>query len=279
MITQFSLINEYGQSYTLNSLDTGYLMSPKGMGYELSYGYTRIGQSWVRNYLYDKQQKLSAEIVYATSDPYMAQTDLLKFIRTSKKLALVRTTSAGTYHKDVDIVEYDISMVDNRALKCPVTLMPKSLWYSVDAAVYLVVSSSGSGMKYAYRFPARFKGSVNGRVRIDNDGSVPASFTVSFTGAIVNPVLTLVQDEAEVARCEITGEAAAGESIEYSTMDGELYCYKKTAQGIESLTGGLDITNDNFFKLPVGISELCVTADADITSPVLVNVRKLYRAV
>lgn len=279
MITQFSLINEYGQNYTLNSLDTGYFMSPKGMGYEMSYGYLRIGDSWVRNYLYDKQVKLEGEITFATSEPYSEQMKLLKFIRTSTKLSLKRTTSAGTYYKDVDIVEYDISMIQDRALKCPITLMPKSLWYATSSTTYSITSKGDSGMKYSYKFPVKFNGTAAGTLDITNDGSVPAPFTVSFTGPIVNPVLMLIQNDTEIARCEITGEAAEGESIEYSTMDGELYCYKKTAQGIENLTGGLDITNDNFFKLPVGISELCVTADANITRPVLVNVRKLYRAV
>lgn len=279
MITQFSLINEYGQSYTLNSLDTGYFMSPKGMGYEMSYGYLRIGSSWVRNYLYDKQLKMEGEITFATSDPYSEQTKLLKFIRTSAKLSLKRTTSAGTYYKDVDLVEYDISMIEDRALKCPVTLMPRTLWYATASATYSVSTGGGDGMKYPYRFPVKFKGTAAGELNITNDGSVSAPFTVSFTGPIVNPVLVLMQDGTEIARCAITGEAAEGESIEFSTVDGELYCYQKTAAGNVSLTSDFDIENDNFFKIPVGAYTIKITADAEITKTVTFNVRRLYKAV
>lgn len=280
MITEFTLVNEYGQSYALNDLTTGFFTAPSGMGFESNVNYTQIGHAWVRNYSNDKQKTLSGNIVFATADPYKEQTALLKFIRTSKRLRLCRKTSAGEYYKDVDITKYDISRVQNRALTCPVSLASKSLWYSDSVTTYQITAQAdGSYMKYAYKFPTKLSGAVNGRVAISNDGSVEAPMQVSFKGPIVNPTLVLMQEGAELSKVDIIGEAEAGESIEYSTVDGDLYCYHKTAATQTSLVSNFDLENDNFFKIPIGSSEIIVSADADITAPVVISVRKLYRAV
>lgn len=281
MITEFALVNEYEQSYTLNDLRTGYFVAPSGMGYEIDSDYTQIGQAWVLNYHNDKQKTISGNIVFASSDPYREQTALLKFIRTSKRLKLRRKTSAGEYYKDVDIIKYDISRIQGRALKCPVSLASRSLWYANVKTTYQIIATSDKDyMKYPYKFPVRFSGSINGKIDISNDGSVPAPMQVSFAGPIVNPSLVLRQEGEEIARVDITGEAETGESIEYSSIDGDLYCYRLTASGEQqNLTREFNLENDNFFKIPIGASELEVSADADIVSPITFNVRRLYRAV
>ena len=43
MTRQFTLINEYGQSYPLNNVRTGFLMNPTGLGYAISRNYTLFG--------------------------------------------------------------------------------------------------------------------------------------------------------------------------------------------------------------------------------------------
>lgn len=279
MITRFALINEYRQSYELNNLSTGLFSNPKGMGYELDCDYTLVGNAWVRNYKSDKQASISGTIVYATPEPYKAQISLLNFIRKSKELKLSRTTAAGTYYKDVDITKYGIARVKNRALSCDVTMEPKSLWYAEDSTNYTISTLDSNAMRYPYIFPSTFKGSVDGSIDVYNDGSVEAPFTVSFIGPIVNPSLVLTQNEEEVARIDIIGEADTGETIEYSTVDGDLYCYRKKATENVNLVGDLNIANDNFFKIPIGSSQIKLSADADITQPVIFTVRKLYRAV
>lgn len=280
MITIFSLLNEYGQSYTLNDLRSGYLTAPEGMGYEISNSYVKIGNTWVPSYSIDKQKSMSATIVFATGDPYTEQTALLKFIRTSKKLRLCRKTSAGEYYKDVDLTKYDISRIKGNSLSCPISLMSKSLWYANSKATYQITARTDEAyMKYSYKFPTKFSGSVEDKISVINDGSVDAPMQVSFVGPIVNPSLTLLLEGEEVARINIVGEAAVGESIEYSTVDGDLYCYTKKANENVNLANSLSLENDNFFKIPVGTYDIKVSADAEIVNPVIFNIRKLYRAV
>ena len=95
---------------------------------------------------------------------------------------------------------------------------------------------------------------------------------------MVNPVLQLFEDGVETAKCKITGEALTGETINYSSRDGDLYVYHEAAGVKTNLVSGLNINNHNFFKIPIGTSELRLSADAQITEPIVISVYKLYRA-
>ncbi len=279
MITKFTLINEYGQSYAFESKERGLFSKPTGMGFEMSASYTLLGNTWVQDYLTDKQTSITGTILFASEDPYKSQTTCLKFLRASKKLKLSRTTSIGTYYKDVDLTKYSFSKIDNRVLECSVVLQSRSLWYANATLTYSFSTAEDTVLKYPFKFPASFRSKSKGVIDVSNDGSVEAPFTVSFHGAVTNPSLVLTQDEEEKARIDIIGDAAEGETIELSTVDGDLYCYVKKASGNVSLVANLDIENNNFFKIPIGSSRILLTAESDITNQVIFTMKKLYRAV
>lgn len=279
MITKFTLLNEYGQSHVFESKESGLFSKPTGMGFEMTVSYTLLGNAWVQDYMTDKQTSITGTILFASKDPYKSQSTLLKFLRTSKKLKLSRTTSVGTYYKDVDLTKYSFSKIDNRVLECAVTLQPRSLWYANATSAYSFSTSEDTVLKYPFKFPSSFGGKSKGVIDVSNDGSVEAPFTVSFYGAVTNPSLVLTQDEVETARIDIIGDAADGESIELSTVDGDLYCYVKKSSGNVSLVANLDIENNNFFKIPIGSSQISLSAESDITNPVIFTIKKLYRAV
>lgn len=280
MIRQFSLQNEYAQTYSLSLPGNAFLYEPKGLGYELNASYRLIGNSWVPDYKKDKQVPISAAVVFTPNNPYDTEADFLKFVRTSKKLVLVYTTTAGTYMKDVDLVTYEkTEITEGNVLQCPVTLMPKSLWYSNNRQVFSIsLDLAQDALVYPYRWPARFQATVNGTIALTNDGSVEAPFTCVWHGPVVNPVLQLFEDGVETAKCKITGEALTGETINYSSRDGDLYVYHEAAGVKTNLVSGLNINNHNFFKIPIGTSELRLSADAQITEPIVISVYKLYRA-
>ena len=280
MIRQFKLQNEYAQTYSLSLPGNTFLYEPQGLGYELNTSYRLIGNSWVADYKKDKQVPITGSVIFTPDDPYNAEANFLRFIRTSKKLVLVYTTTAGTYMKDVDLISYEkTEITEGNVLQCPITLMPKSLWYSNNRQAFSInLDLSDDALVYPYRWPARFQATVNGTIAITNDGSVEAPFTVVWNGPIVNPVLQLLENGVETARCEITGEANSSETINYSSRDGDLYIYHEAAGVKTNLISGLDINNNNFFKIPIGLSELRFSASAQITQPIVVTIYKLYRA-
>ena len=277
---RFALRNEYNQDYELTSSKTSYMPSPEGLGYGMDGEYTRIGFGWVSDSLSDAQASISGDVYFQGSDVFKCFADFSKFIRKASRLKFVYQNTQGEYIKDVDVTEVNnAGMVGAHTLKCTLSMAAKSLWYLNNTTNYTISSVASDAMRYPYKFPSTFRGAINGEIDISNDGSVEAPFTVSFIGPIVNPTLTLYQDEEEYAKIVITGEAAEGESIELSTVDGDLYCYVKTDAGNTNLTDKLDIENENFFKIPIGASRMKLSSDGDITKPVIFTVRKLYRAV
>lgn len=280
MIRQFSLQNEYAQEYPLSLPGNAFLDNPTGLGYSLDVSYRLIGNSWVRNYVRDKQTAIKGEVVFLPGTPYNTEADFLRFVRASKRLAIVYTTTAGTWMKDVDLTAYEKGEIsEGGVLKCKVTLTPRSLWYSRNRQSYSInVNAPADAMTFDFSWPATFQAIVDGTIELTNDGSVPAPITVTWHGPIVNPVLQLIVDGEETARCKITGEATSGQTINYSSRDGDLYIYKDAAGVQTNLINSLDINNNNFFKIPVGNSELRFSADAQITEPIAISVYKLYRA-
>lgn len=277
---RFALRNEYNQDFELNASKSCYMPGPEGLGYGMDSEYTRIGYGWVTDRLDDEQPEMSGDVYFQSEDCFKDFSSFTKFIRTASKLKFVYQNSIGEFLRDVDVksVEHN-GMAGFRTLKCKLTMAARSLWYSNNVTNYTISSVGSDAMRYPYKFPSIFRGAVNGEIDVTNDGSVEAPFTVSFMGPIVNPSLILMQDEVELSRIEITGEAEAGESIELSTVDGDLYCYRQKADEQINLAPDLNISNDNFFKLPIGSSKLKLSAAADITQPVKITVRKLYRAV
>ena len=71
-----------------------------------------------------------------------------------------------------------------------------------------------------------------------------------------------------------------GEKILYSSVDGNLYCYRVDEEGAEeNFSDSLDINNTNFFKLPVGDSQIEFTSDTGASNRTVMTIYRFYRAV
>lgn len=275
-----TLINEYGVSYALSALPTGFIRESEGFGYNIDAKYIRIGDSFVNTFFETKQQKITGTIEFGGASPYEAFADFAKFIRTSHELTLCYATPAGTYYREVDVTELEKAEKTGATLPIEITMACKSLWFAGSETRFEVQTDVSDAMQYEYAYPYRYVNFTAGKITLTNDGSVPAPLTVRFEGPITNPSLTLVgQDSAEISRVDITGEAHVGGVIEYSSVDGSLLCQLDESGTQTNLAGALDISNENFFKVPVGTYVLEISADSAITAGVTVTMLKLYKAV
>lgn len=298
---EFALGNEYGQRFYLNTLSPwdkkasssrqeGFLHDPEGLGFEMEYSYSRVGNSWVVNYLRDSQKELSGTLIIGTDDPYISLQAFLKFIRTSKDLRFIYKTTAGEYYKRCDITSFEKSQINTQhVLTCAVTFMPKGLWCSDNIVRYaLEPYSSDIGKKYKENgtsYSYSIDGSSytydvypEGTIDITNDGTIDADMEIQFDGIIVNPSIELYEAGVLSSKTRILGAADVGESIKYSSKDGNLYCYLDGEEEI-NLTPDLSIEDNNFFKIPVGYSSLKLSSDNGINKPVTITIHKYYRQV
>lgn len=281
MIRKFGLLNEYGQSYSLNDIRRGFLSGPSGLGYELGRSYELFGSEWVRGEEEISQTALTGTVVFGPGAPYLRAKEFTEYILSSKKLTLTYETDAGLFYKDVDLNKYQKTEIGkDKTLQCKVEMLPLTLWYKPDNLTLRLEADSGEGLRFPFSLPNRFMNFTNGRVSLTNDGHVPAPFKVTVNGPISNPAIVLLLEGAEAARMEAVTEIESGGSLEYSSKDGDIYLYKLSAAGERTDLGeSLDISNSNFFKIPVGSAQLKVEADSSITRPVVFTVYKQYLAV
>lgn len=274
----FALINELGQEYQLNKVATGFFRNPDGLGWSGSASYQRIGTRFERGEILTNQAKITGEIVFGTKSPYEAQAEFLRFIRSSKELLFKKTTPAGTFLRDVDLIDYGLTEIgEGNFLYCPITLVAKSNYYNVTIPTIVISGAEVTDQAvWPIELPATFQELTEGTASVNNDGSEDAALEITINGPAVNPSIVLTRDGEELARIDIPITVDLGERIEYSSRDGKLKCDNVSGGTRTNLTPLLSIENENFFKAPVGESLVTVTSDAELTSAVTLKVYKEY---
>lgn len=280
MIRQFYLENEYGIRWSLNHPSSGLLISPEGLGYSMNASYASIGHSFLRNYFKEQQQEISGIVVFGEKEPYVACREFITYVNAATALKLIYLTDAGEYYRDVDLVEFGkTEMTEARVLECGVQFMCRGLFYSNQIDRFVVSRSEGE-LRWNFTWPARFNDYTLRKVRINNAGHVPAALELELSGYCENPSVTLSQNGAELYRVRFPTILQQGERILYSSVDGNLYCFREDENGERvNFTDQLDINNTNFFKLPVGDSQLDFTSDTGATNRTVLTVYRFYRAV
>ena len=268
MIRQFTLINEYGQTYPLNNVRTGFLMNPNGLGYAINRNYTLFGSEWIQSANEIKQTAITGTIYFGSESPYERAHEFTEFVMTSSELTLSYQTDVGTYYKDVDVSKFGKTEIGaSGCLECDIELQPKTLWYLPNNLKIVMESTEDTGLRFTFSLPNSWQNYSSGVATVNNDGHVPAPFKCSIAGPIANPCITLLQNGEEIATLAVVETLLAGETLEYSSKDGDVYLYVDNGNGTQTdLAPSLDIENDNIFKIPVGSYQLKVTADSTLTS-------------
>lgn len=280
MIRQFYLENEYGLRRGLNSPASGLLTKPSGLGYSMDISYSAIGHSFIQNFLKEKQQSIQGTLIFGTGLPYKAYSKFIAYVNGAENLKLIYKTDAGEYYRDVDLVEVGKSeKTEAKVLECPVKFNCKSLFYSNQIDRFVVNRSQGE-LRWDFTWPARFNDYGFRRAMIQNTGHVPAGFELEIFGYCENPSVIVTQNRKELSRVQFPTILQVGEKISYSSVDGNLYCYRVDEKGVETnFSDSLDINNANFFKLPVGDSQIEFTSDTGVSNRTVMTIYRFYRAV
>lgn len=280
MIRFFALVNEYGGQYELNSPDTGIFTEPQGLGYELNVSYANIGSGFIKNFMKEKQQTITGTLVLDGAAAYTKYQALADFINHSQSIKLLYSTAAGDYYRDVDIVSLGKSEVSQkRVLECPIKFVCRSLFYSNHVNRFKIERVEGE-VRWDFRWDVRFNDYGSRTLSIDNNGHVPAPFELELYGYCENPKVIVSQNKKEIASCTFPTTLQTDEKIIYSSLDGNLYCYRVDKNGNQvNFTDKLDIHNTNFFKLPVGDCVIDFTSDTGAANKTILTVYKFFRTV
>lgn len=278
----FSLVNEYGQEYSLDDAKKSCLLTePKGLGYGFSVNYIDIGDAFIRTKMKAKQGIISGTLIFGGGSPYELYEKFSEFVRNSGSMQLAYRIPGkiSQYMRKVDLIDVEKTEIEGGVLKCQVKFCCKSLFYSNTRNNFKVSRVKGE-LRYTWTWPARYNDYSERLVNLSNNGDVEAPFTLEMEGYCENPTITLSKDGEEVAKIKFPLILQPGEKILYSTLDDDMYAYKVDSAGNKTnIIQMLDIRYENFFKIPTGDYGMSFTSDTGAAYTTYLVMYKFYRTV
>ena len=163
-------------------------------------------------------------------------------------------------------------------LRVPATFNCKSLWYEAKEVVYTIDSVTNE-LRWDFEWNTVFASYDNRNIIFDNKGHAEAPFKLELNGEVVSPIITILEDDVEVKKLDLTGlTIATGETFIYNTKDTEQEIVKIGSGGTTNLFDFLNPNFINFFRLRKGASKIRLEAENEITSGKL-TIYVQYKAV
>jgi len=285
MVREFKLINEKGQVYSLMDIENYTLLTePDGLGYSYSSSFVKIGETFINNL--KKQNQISISGI-CNFQKYSNYTKLVNFIENSKKLKLYykipfEENSYGEYFKDIELESLGKTEKGlNGILSCPISFSMISLWYEQKEYIY-DMSAGQNEVRWNFFWGNQFINYNSRKLDFNNTGHTEAPIYLEIDGMVHNPEIIITnENEDKLFDLKINIEIAQYEKFIYSSVDGELQISKQNVDGtFQNLFKQeyIDITNNNIFKLPQGISKIIIQSDDEIVSAKL-NIYPYYRSI
>lgn len=267
-VRRFLLENEKGQQFRLDNLDEGcFLTSPSNLGYSYDIDFVQLEYDFIENNRKIQQKNPSGTLYFKSYDRVKEFTD---FIENSKKIKWLYVVpfekEEKTFYRDVTIVRLDKTEKTGKWLACPVEFAAKSLWYERNETIFKIETYEDE-MRYNYIWNSRYIDYNTRAIEFHNKGHIEAPFQVEIDGFVQNPTISIFVDKEEYASIKVPITINEYEKLLYSSKTGEIYIQKQNTDGTrENLwkKDYIDITKQNIFKLPVGVSEIRLTADDDV---------------
>lgn len=275
MVRKFKLINEKGQEYSLMDIEKNCLLTePSGLGYSYSTDYEQLGDEFLANLRKLEQGIISGIANFINYDNFF---DFSNFVETAQKLKFVYEiplkNKSITYYRDVNIKSIGKSEKQtNGIISEAVEFDCLSLWYEQNETIFKIETYEDE-MRYDYKWNSRYIDYNIRAIQFNNKGHIEAPFQVEIDGFVQNPSISIFVDNEEYAKITIPITIDEFEKFLYSSKTGEIYIQKQNKDGSkENLwkKAYIDITKQNIFKLPIGVSEIRLTAEDDVLNAKLI---------
>lgn len=283
-IRNFYFENEKGVRIDCQKIDGNlFFFNAQGLGYEEEIEYEQVGNNFVPNKRKIKQSQIAGDLEFynMTYDEYFS---FMNFILQSKSLKIIyvpKMSDKKEYYRDIDFVYIDKTEEDDyNILPCPIMLNCKSLWYEKNEVVYTIEPQENE-KRWDYRWDSRWIMYSNRSIIYNNQGHVEAPIQVEMSGYLENPTIQVIVDGEIYASITIPIILQEYEKLLYSSKTGEIYIKKQNTDGTtENLFKNdyINITNNNIFKLPLGVSEVRLTAVNEVLNAKL-TIFPQYKAV
>lgn len=267
-VRRFLLENEKGQQFRLDNLNEGcFLTAPSDLGYAYNIDFVQLGYNFIENNRKIEQKKPSGTLYFKSYDKIKEFCDFVEGSQKLKWLYLIPfENEEKIYYRDVSIVKLDKTEKKGKWLACPAVFAGLSLWYEQNEIIFKIETYEEE-MRYNYRWNSRYIGYNTRSIQFDNRGHVEAPFQVEIDGFVQNPTISIVVNNEEYASIKIPITINEYEKLLYSSKANDIYIQKQNIDGTKInlwKNQYINIKNQNIFKLPLGVSEIKLTADDDV---------------
>lgn len=153
-------------------------------------------------------------------------------------------------------------MLPNGVISQAIVFNCLSLWYEENQTVYNATGEDE--MRWDFRWDARYISFDTRSLVYNNQGHIPAPINIEIDGEVTKPKIEIIVDGEVAASIEVPITINQYEKFQYSSETGNLYIRKQNTDGTYTNLFNktyINISNDNIFKLPLGASEIRLTAN------------------
>lgn len=263
---KFYLENELGERKPLNGEDGIFLTDPAGLGVSYGNSYADLGAGFFRRVEEKQPQGVIPCSLTFMRGAYQKYRDFADWALRAKTLYLVYKPLNVAYYRRVELSYLTKTEITSGTwMEIPTAFVCLTPWYTPAPLVLNFEDEGGEVMQYEYTYSDALVYAASGAgayaVEVSAAGHDPAALAIEYKGAITDPVLTLtgLVSETLYGKLAISGEFAAGDTIEVSTEREDSYARKISADGTETdLIDKVDIAADAepFFSVP--LTEPCI---------------------
>ena len=275
---KFYVENEINERFSLWG-NRVYMVEPEGLGIKHDASYIRIGNSFLRNKMHVSQSEISGLIEFVDPGANKRFNEFYNFCAAASELYLVYDPGDGTeYIRDIDIAEVGKTERTGGTLPISINFTCKSLYYLRDNNRFTFEPIENE-KRYDYTYDYTYGDYGTYQATFQNNGHVDAPFECSIYGYCVNPTIKIIKGNETLYEVIFPVIVNEGEFIRYSSRDGMLEATLVSGSVETNLMNILDITKDNFFKFPIGTSNIVFDSESESTNIITVTIYKMYEVV
>ena len=290
-IRQLFLQNAAGDRVGLNGQQGIYASDLSGFGMDLAPNFADLSCGFF-SITHDKVEPQAAlgMTVTFTSNAYQQYLSFANWLAAAGTITLIyNPTGVREYWRDIclsSIQKGELNAVG--WLPVPCTFSCLTPWYlptPTDMALEADTSESIRRYPYSYTSELRYGSDSHAALscKIPGSGHIPGAMRLTYSGAISDPELRLMDDTTGklIGRCKIYADLSETDTLIYCTRYDQSYAKVISATGEErDLLDVLDLTMDPFFHIPVNHPcTFSIESTADLSGIAELQVYHYYRSV
>ncbi|MDO4564845.1 MAG: hypothetical protein Q4C04_04455 [Clostridia bacterium] len=278
---RFWLKNAIGDSIDLMTRKL-FVYKPKGLGPSYESSYERMSEGFFSAKTRRLAQgSIAGELVFTGADPYEQYQELIAWIYASEdiKVGYRPRENGEIYYARIDIERIDKGERNvTGELQCPFAFRLLSLW-ATETPITTAISATTLRLVYPRRYPFVYgnEGSAGETEPFILSGHVPGAVRVVIPGPIAYPIVSLYTKDNDgwmkIGEMVYDGSIPSGSTLTFTTEPDKAGVYRDSTLYLQAL----DVTKDNFFRIPTGgTRKITLSSDDDTTLSAVVTVYDYY---